>query len=60
MLSLSQALGSLIVVGFLWKLPDHVFGTAKYQYNPGKFPKGQVYTHSNEGLKAEFVLTCYF
>jgi len=31
-------LGSLLIVGFLWWLPDHVFGTSRYQYEQGKFP----------------------
>jgi len=33
------ALGALLIVGFLWYLPDHVFGTSKYLYPPHKFPK---------------------
>jgi len=32
-------LGALLIVAFLWYLPDHVFGTAKYLYPPHKFPK---------------------
>jgi len=36
------ALAFGLVVGFLWVLPDHVFGTAKYQYAQGKFPKGEL------------------
>jgi len=31
------ALCSLLIVGFLWSLPDHVFGTARYQYKQGEF-----------------------
>lgn len=36
------ALAVLLVVGFLWYLPDHVFGTSKYQYAPGTIPKGAI------------------
>jgi len=32
--------GLTILMGFLWVLPDHVFGTARYQYARGKFPEG--------------------
>jgi len=35
-------LASLLVVGFLWYLPDHVFGTARYNYDAGKIPKGDI------------------
>jgi len=31
-------LATLLVVGFLWWLPDHVFGTARYSYKPGTLP----------------------
>jgi len=43
-------LGCVIVLGFLWKLPDHVFGTAKYQYPPGQFPKGKILRDFPYGL----------
>jgi len=35
-------LAVVLVVGFLWLLPDHVFGTAKYQYPQGKFPHHSI------------------
>jgi len=35
-------LATALVVGFLWYLPDHVFGTARYQYQQGELPKGQI------------------
>jgi len=35
-------LASLLIVGFLWVLPDHVFGTARYQYKQGTIPKGSI------------------
>jgi len=44
------ALGSLIIVGFLWKLPDHVFGTARYQYRQGQIPKGKILLDFPYGL----------
>lgn len=28
--------GVILIVGLLWSLPDHVFGTARYQYEQGK------------------------
>jgi len=43
-------LSILLVVGFLWVLPDHVFGTAKYQYKQGQFPKGQILRQFPYGL----------
>jgi len=36
------ALAFGLIVGFLWVLPDHVFGTAKYKYAQGQFPKGDI------------------
>ena len=36
------ALGSLLIVGLLWTLPDHVFGTQKYKYQQGAFPPHKV------------------
>jgi len=30
---------SLIILGLLWSLPDHVFGTQSYKYSQGKRPK---------------------
>lgn len=30
--------GTLLVVGLLWSLPDHVFGTGRYQFPPGHVP----------------------
>jgi protein-S-isoprenylcysteine O-methyltransferase Ste14 len=35
-------LATLLIVGFLWVLPDHVFGTGKYRYDAGKIPKGDI------------------
>jgi len=35
-------LGLLLVMTFLWLMPDHVFGTAKYKYPQGKFPHGGI------------------
>jgi len=32
------AFSALLLVGFLWALPDHVFGTARYQFPPGTIP----------------------
>lgn len=31
-------LGSVLVVALLWTLPQHVFGTDRYQYPPHKYP----------------------
>jgi len=36
------ALATALLVGFLWVLPDHVFGTARYQYKQGNMPKGGI------------------
>jgi len=36
------ALAITLLVGFLWWLPDHVFGTARYQYKQGDMPKGSI------------------
>lgn len=33
------AAGSALIVGLLWTLPNHVFGTAKYKYEQGKEPQ---------------------
>jgi len=35
-------LAVLLVVGFLWYLQDHVFGTGKYKHKPGSLPKGAI------------------
>eukprot|EP01113_Clastostelium_recurvatum_P018682 TRINITY_DN219_c0_g1_i1.p1 TRINITY_DN219_c0_g1~~TRINITY_DN219_c0_g1_i1.p1 ORF type:complete len:275 (+),score=34.97 TRINITY_DN219_c0_g1_i1:114-938(+) len=43
-------LATLLVVGFLWVLPDHVFGTAKYQYPRGKFPHSGILAGFPYGL----------
>ncbi len=43
-------LAVLLVVGFLWALPDHVFGTAKYQYRQGDFPKPSLINGFPYGL----------
>jgi len=44
------ALAFALIVGFLWVLPDHVFGTAKYQYKQGQFPRGQILRQFPYGL----------
>jgi len=36
------AAGSLLIVGFLWTLPGHVFGTDKYLYDQGQYPTGKI------------------
>jgi len=36
------AIASVLLVGFLWVLPDHVFGTSKYKYAQGQAPKGEI------------------
>jgi len=36
------AVAAVLLVGFLWVLPDHVFGTAKYKYAKGQFPQGEI------------------
>lgn len=43
-------LGSLLIVGLLWSLPDHVFGTSKYKYKQGEFPKGKIIIQFPYGL----------
>jgi len=44
-------IGFVILVGFLWVLPDHVFGTAKYKYPQGKFPhSGEIFLDFPYGL----------
>jgi len=35
-------LGLLLILSFLWLMPDHVFGTAKYQFPQGKQPHSQI------------------
>ena len=35
---LSKLFGTLLVVGLLWSLPDHVFGTGRYKFPPGHVP----------------------
>ena len=30
--------GFILIAGLLWTIPDHVFGTDRYKYPPGKFP----------------------
>lgn len=37
-----MALAIVLLVGFLWVLPDHVFGTARYQYRQGQIPRGSI------------------
>jgi len=45
------ALGALLVVGLLWSLPDHVFGTNKCRFAPGTFePKGKIIYNFPYGL----------
>jgi protein-S-isoprenylcysteine O-methyltransferase Ste14 len=42
---LSGVVGTLclfLILTFLWLMPDHVFGTAKYQYPPGKLPQSKI------------------
>ena len=34
--------GTVLIVGLLWTLPDHVFGTGKYKYPQGQFPEHKV------------------
>jgi len=41
----SAVIGTLalfLILTFLWLMPDHVFGTAKYKYPPGKLPHGSI------------------
>jgi protein-S-isoprenylcysteine O-methyltransferase Ste14 len=40
----------LLVVGFLWYLPDHVFGTGRYSHPPGSPPKHGIITGFPYGL----------
>jgi len=42
--------GSLLIVGFLWTLPGHVFGTDRYQYDTGKYPAGVIIRSFPYGL----------
>jgi len=35
-------LSLLLILTFLWLMPDHVFGTARYQYPPGKLPHAKI------------------
>lgn len=44
------ALGSLLIVGLLWSLPSHVFGTDWWKYEQGKFPHGQLIRSFPYGL----------
>jgi len=42
---LSGVVGTLalvLILTFLWLMPDHVFGTSKYQYPQGKIPHGKI------------------
>ena len=34
--------GTVLIVGLLWTLPDHVFGTQKYKYLQGTFPPQKI------------------
>jgi hypothetical protein len=34
--------GVLLIVGLLWSLPEHVFGTDRYKYEQGKYPHGKL------------------
>jgi len=44
------AAGSLLIVGLLWSLPGHVFGTGHYKYEQGKFPTGKIIRKFPYGL----------
>jgi len=44
------AFGSFLVVGMLWLLPQHVFGTDHYKYKQGKFPEGGIIRRFPYGL----------
>jgi protein-S-isoprenylcysteine O-methyltransferase Ste14 len=55
--------GVALIVGLLWSLPDHVFGTARYQYEQGKRPHGDLILSFPYGLvrhpAAAGFLWCY-
>lgn len=57
------AAGVVLIVGLLWSLPDHVFGTARYQYDQGKRPHGDLILRFPYGLvrhpAAAGFLWCY-
>jgi len=43
-------LALLLVLSFLFMMPDHVFGTSKYKYPPGKLPHGVISYNYPYGL----------
>jgi protein-S-isoprenylcysteine O-methyltransferase Ste14 len=55
--------GVILIVGLLWSLPDHVFGTARYQYEQGQVPQGSLILTFPYGLvrhpAAAGFLWCY-
>lgn len=57
------AAGTVLIVGLLWSLPDHVFGTARYQYDQGERPPGDLILKFPYGLvrhpAAAGFLWCY-
>jgi len=44
------ALGSVLIVGLLWSLPGHVFGTDHWKWQPGKPPHGELIRRFPYGL----------
>jgi protein-S-isoprenylcysteine O-methyltransferase Ste14 len=44
------ALGALLIVGLLWSLPSHVFGTDRHKYETGKYPTGKIIRKFPYGL----------
>jgi len=40
--ALVGTLALFLILTFLWLMPDHVFGTAKYKYPPGKLPHSKI------------------
>lgn len=42
--------GSALVVGLLWSLPNHVFGTSKYKYKRGEEPQHGIIRNFPYGL----------
>jgi len=42
--------GTLLIVGLLWSLPDHVFGTSRYKYEQGHVPHGEIIRRFPYGL----------
>jgi len=44
------ALGALLIVGLLWSLPGHVFGTDHYKWTAGHPPEGSIIRRFPYGL----------